>query len=168
MAGDWIKMRAGLEKSMPFIRVLEKLGVEEANLLALLYRLACWFSEHGKYGKLKAPESVVDYMFRTPGFTSALRNVGWLKVHDDILTLHGFCAVSNARKYLAPKLRRSVLVGAVCAACGDGENLVIDHAVPIVRGGSCERHNLQALCAPCNRRKGRKTMAEFMEARNAK
>lgn len=51
--------------------------------------------------------------------------------------------------------------GAPCALCGvsflggDGPPYrVIDHIVPIARGGTNDRGNLQVLCEPCNGRKG--------------
>ena len=37
--------------------------------------------------------------------------------------------------------------------CGSGENLEIDHVVPLARGGSNRLENLQLLCRDCNRRK---------------
>lgn len=38
----------------------------------------------------------------------------------------------------------------------------IDHKVPIARGGSNFSKNLQALCAPCNMKKNKKTHREFL------
>lgn len=52
-----------------------------------------------------------------------------------------------------------------CAYCGSplsggGE---LDHKTPISRGGRHVVENLQWLCRPCNRRKGKKTHEEFVE-----
>ena len=41
----------------------------------------------------------------------------------------------------------------VCVTCGTTQNLTLDHIVARSLGGSNERHNLQILCAGCNRRK---------------
>ena len=41
-----------------------------------------------------------------------------------------------------------------CANCGAGENLVLDHVIPIAKGGLSRLENLQLLCAECNRIKG--------------
>jgi 5-methylcytosine-specific restriction endonuclease McrA len=91
-----------------------------------------------------------------------LSAAGWLVDHNGVLSLRTFCNVSAARKSLGKKIREQVLSKGFCAICGATGALEIDHRVPIVRGGSCEIENLQALCIPCNRRKGRKTMEEFI------
>lgn len=44
-----------------------------------------------------------------------------------------------------------------CLHCGAMENLVIDHVIPIAKGGLSELANLQLLCATCNRLKGKLT-----------
>ena len=38
----------------------------------------------------------------------------------------------------------------------------VDHKVPLSRGGSNDRRNLQLLCSPCNLSKGTKTMTEWL------
>jgi 5-methylcytosine-specific restriction endonuclease McrA len=44
-----------------------------------------------------------------------------------------------------------------CRRCGagpdDGARLVVDHVVPVARGGTGELANLQTLCEPCNQGK---------------
>ena len=45
--------------------------------------------------------------------------------------------------------------GASCANCGLSEALVLDHIVPIAKGGRSQYDNLQLLCAECNRIKGK-------------
>ena len=45
--------------------------------------------------------------------------------------------------------------GERCANCGIVENLVLDHVIPIARGGRSQLGNLQLLCAECNRLKGK-------------
>ena len=44
--------------------------------------------------------------------------------------------------------------GERCANCGAEEDLVLDHVIPIARGGRSRLDNLQMLCATCNRVKG--------------
>lgn len=45
--------------------------------------------------------------------------------------------------------------GTCCINCGSDEKLVLDHIVPIARGGVSELSNMQLLCAICNRIKGK-------------
>lgn len=45
--------------------------------------------------------------------------------------------------------------GEGCGNCGMAENLVVDHILPIAKGGLSEIDNLQFLCAECNRIKGK-------------
>ena len=45
--------------------------------------------------------------------------------------------------------------GERCANCGALESLVLDHIVPIAKGGRSRHDNLQMLCAECNRVKGK-------------
>ena len=47
--------------------------------------------------------------------------------------------------------------GFACALCGElitAEVAHVDHIVPVSRGGSSDKSNLQATCPPCNMRKG--------------
>jgi hypothetical protein len=59
----------------------------------------------------------------------------------------------SKRPPIPPSVRTEVLAVGLCAACGSTGNLVVDHIMPVVLGGSNERKNLQCLCAPCNMRK---------------
>lgn len=45
--------------------------------------------------------------------------------------------------------------GGTCVRCGSRENLEFDHIIPIADGGSSTERNVQLLCEPCNRSKGR-------------
>jgi 5-methylcytosine-specific restriction endonuclease McrA len=62
--------------------------------------------------------------------------------------------VSNPRA-IGPKLRALVMErdGFRCRRCGSGPKearLVVDHIVPVIRGGSGDEANLQVLCEDCN------------------
>jgi len=48
--------------------------------------------------------------------------------------------------------------GGKCKACGDTENLQLDHIKPIAKGGTNDLDNLQVLCKMCNLHKGQKTI----------
>ena len=45
--------------------------------------------------------------------------------------------------------------GESCANCASCEALVLDHVIPIAKGGRSRLDNLQLLCAECNRIKGK-------------
>lgn len=49
-----------------------------------------------------------------------------------------------------------ILSGGVCASCGGllDDTWEPDHVVAFARGGETHIDNAQALCRPCNRRKG--------------
>ena len=55
-----------------------------------------------------------------------------------------------------------------CVYCGDGHGrLTLDHVVPRSRGGESVWENVVTACAPCNHRKGDRTLAEArMELRS--
>lgn len=160
--GEWIKIRAGLRRNIRVFHMARELSVTPDELIARLYDLASWFAAQGEYGKMTIEPNLIDLYSDLPGLAVELMEADWLRDHDGTLCLHWFCDVSSKRKALGKKIRSQVLDGAVCACCGTPERLVIDHIIPIVRGGSCELTNLQALCWHCNVRKGRKTMEEFM------
>lgn len=65
-------------------------------------------------------------------------------------------AVRDARQKVTGKVRAYVFArdGHQCVRCGGRGPLVIDHILPVSRGGSGEVENLQSLCEPCNREKG--------------
>jgi len=48
-----------------------------------------------------------------------------------------------------------------CVFCGTHENIVIDHVIPIAKGGVHGIGNLQPLCYSCNSRKSDKYMMQF-------
>ena len=53
-----------------------------------------------------------------------------------------------------------------CNGCDlrfEKRNMDVDHIVPVKKGGTYHKPNLQLLCGNCNRVKGTKTQAEFMD-----
>lgn len=61
----------------------------------------------------------------------------------------------RGRPYIASEVRQAVLDrDRTCRACGTANNLSLDHIIPYSRGGKDTVGNLQALCRPCNSRKG--------------
>jgi 5-methylcytosine-specific restriction endonuclease McrA len=56
-----------------------------------------------------------------------------------------------------PKAIRAAVfaqAGHACVFCGSPDRLTIDHVVAWSKGGAHDMSNFQALCWPCNRRKG--------------
>ena len=68
-------------------------------------------------------------------------------------------STKRIRGGISPTLRARILErdGFRCRRCGCGPNdarLVIDHVIPVARGGLTIDTNLQVLCDPCNQGKG--------------
>lgn len=59
---------------------------------------------------------------------------------------------ANHRRWHADLVKQ---YGEACLNCGAGERLVLDHIVPIAKGGLSGLDNLQLLCGECNRLKGK-------------
>jgi 5-methylcytosine-specific restriction endonuclease McrA len=54
-----------------------------------------------------------------------------------------------------PTIRRALVAAHPwCEECHTTADLTVDHIVPVARGGTNARHNLQVLCRDCNSRKG--------------
>lgn len=60
-------------------------------------------------------------------------------------------ATNRTKRFRAPVFARD---GYKCRICGATEKLVLDHIVPISKGGCDDPSNLQTLCWSCNSRKG--------------
>lgn len=172
MASDWIKLRTDILDLPEFMFICASVGEDASDVLTALYVLAGWFKTHGKHGVIRHPSNggrfdpvIIDYETGIRGFAEALMREKWLVVEDDGFVLKRFTSVSATRKCLNAKLRKQILASGECVACGAEDSLVIDHKVPISRGGSDLIENLQPLCRTCNIAKGTKAMAEFMEGR---
>lgn len=49
------------------------------------------------------------------------------------------------------------MLGPLCLCCGSGENIQVDHIVPISKGGWHHPTNVQPLCRTCNEKKQART-----------
>jgi 5-methylcytosine-specific restriction endonuclease McrA len=60
------------------------------------------------------------------------------------------------RTHFSPRKRKLIAAksNGQCAECRSGENLTIDHIVPLPKGGSNGLSNLRLLCGLCNVEKG--------------
>ncbi|GAA3940556.1 HNH endonuclease [Hymenobacter algoricola] len=61
------------------------------------------------------------------------------------------------------RLKQEVIrdAGHRCQVCGTGDNLTLDHIIPLSKGGGWHRANLQCLCNDCNQAKGDKMPYEL-------
>ncbi len=155
-------MRAGLVLHPGVFEIADLIDEPRHMVVYMLMTLAEWFEEHGSYGKMEVDNRSIDLHCGALGFAHALENLDWIRSNGCVRYLAYFCEPIRTRKSLGREVRRQVLEGAECAACGTKDNLHIDHIIPVCRGGSCEANNLQPLCATCNTRKGRRTMDEFI------
>lgn len=162
MAAEWVKIRSRLEEEFDFCQMCWYLDINPHHAMYLLMKVAGWFHLAGKYGVVECDLEIIDTYVEMEGFCECLIQLEWMKVHDRKITLHYFTNVSATRKGLGAKIRKQVLEGAVCAACGSGDDLQIDHIISVSKGGSDDLSNLQPLCRSCNSAKGTKTMDEFI------
>ncbi|MGE0762220.1 MAG: HNH endonuclease [Bdellovibrionales bacterium] len=71
---------------------------------------------------------------------------------------------AKARELRASQWWRQELGKGLCYHCGErfsGEELSMDHLIPIVRGGVSSKNNVVVSCKPCNSAKGHSTRAEL-------
>lgn len=56
-----------------------------------------------------------------------------------------------------------------CRLCGKSKlyknAMTLDHIVPVSEGGKTHEDNLVVLCKPCNTRKGKKSLLEYVKGR---
>jgi hypothetical protein len=161
MAGDWINIKTGIEQSPKFHSIARDIDCPPPTTLYVLYQIAAWFKTHGVHGKMKCSMETLDHFVGVSGTALAMSRVGWLREDGGVLTLHSYCDTSATRKSLSGRIRAAVLAVGKCAACGSTNNLVVDHVIPIARGGSCDIENLQPLCQLCNISKGQKLPEEW-------
>lgn len=72
-------------------------------------------------------------------------------------------AGSGGSHTLAERLEKFATLGNVCFYCHEPGKLSIDHDIPIARGGTDNIDNILPACLPCNRRKHKRTSAEYLQ-----
>jgi hypothetical protein len=87
------------------------------------------------------------------------RSVAEVETAAELLrnTRYGYVLNKGVVRTMIPlTLRHEVYAhdGWKCVYCGSKKLLEVDHIMPIAKGGTDDRDNLQTLCRPCNRRKG--------------
>jgi len=91
--------------------------------------------------------SEYDVAVRSPSFSMRLPSVVCLKTY-----------VKPARNPAFTRFNVFLRDRFECAYCGNREDLTFDHLVPRSKGGMTTWENVLTACAPCNLRKGNKTV----------
>ena len=91
MAGDWIKMRTMLDTDPAVFQIAAALNLDELGVVGRLWKVWSWADSHSVNGNAVCVTGVtLDRLTATPGFTSAMREVGWLEGEDHALTFPNF------------------------------------------------------------------------------
>jgi 5-methylcytosine-specific restriction endonuclease McrA len=101
---------------------------------------------------------------------SAARVRRWAKANPERVKQNAAISRIRRRKLKADGVFTAADVRAIlkaqrhrCAYCKKSikKNYVMDHIIPLARGGSNDRKNMQATCAPCNQRKHARDPLDF-------
>lgn len=91
MAGDWIKMRCELGHDPDVIEIGSILGLDEFAVVGRLHAIWAWLDQHSESGtNVRIVSAYLDRLTACPGFSDAMRTVGWLSGKDGNLTFPGY------------------------------------------------------------------------------
>ena len=106
MAGDWIKMRIGLQSDPHVVRIVSALNADELRttnpepvrilsdrfrVVGALHAVWCLFDQHSRDGNLTYTPSEMDALIGFHGFSKALIGAGWMDFDGhNTLTMHNF------------------------------------------------------------------------------
>ena len=91
MAGDWIKMRAGLHTHPKVVRIASALDADRLRIVGALHATWCLFDAHSIDGVLDGyTKKTLDDMIGFPGFAAAMISVGWLCEEEVTLCMPRF------------------------------------------------------------------------------
>lgn len=132
-----------------FLNRTRKPGWLPPSLLSRVANLETWAARLRRY----CPVSAISLeLVRFD--TQAMENPEINGVEYQRGTLAGY----NAREYLLEKWGRA------CAYCGQRDiPLQVEHIEPKSKGGTDRISNLTLACAPCNQRKGNRTVQDFLK-----
>lgn len=115
MADDWIKIRIDLADDPNVFILSDTLNLECPTVVGHLVMFWGWIGRHTPDGRaIKLTESVIDRKIAVPGFSAALRKIGWLSGEDMALELPNFerhngdSAKARALESEAKRLRRGI------------------------------------------------------------
>jgi hypothetical protein len=91
MAGDWIKMRCNLDTDPAVFQMAAALEMDELAVVGRLWKVWTWADQHvSDCHAISVTCSVLDRITTTPGFSEAMRKVGWLEGRDGALSFPRF------------------------------------------------------------------------------
>lgn len=119
----------------------------------ILLNEARWLENFNK------PSWAIEPWFAGSGFADRLAGWASVWVWNAIDRFDEIEAARRAARRIPPSVRAHVMERDKfrCRRCGAGpdqERLEVDHIVPVARGGTSARSNLQTLCSVCNAGKG--------------
>ena len=83
MAGDWIKMRGGLESEPEVVAISSALDIDEDSVVGKLYRLWTWADQKTVNGNAPGvTRKWLDRFLGVSGITEALISVGWISFEE--------------------------------------------------------------------------------------
>lgn len=92
MAGDWIKVETNTPMKPEVWEMAELLGLDADAVVGKLVRFWSWADNHlgDSCDALRVTKTHIDKYIATPGFSEALKSVGWLQGDDRALILTNF------------------------------------------------------------------------------
>jgi pterin-4a-carbinolamine dehydratase len=91
MAGDWIKMTSNLDAKPEVFKIAILLNMHNLDVVGRLYKLWSWADQHTISGNaVSVTDVTLEKIVDTPGFSEALRKVGWLEGRDNHLSFPNF------------------------------------------------------------------------------
>lgn len=121
MAGDWIKMRSGLQTHPKVVRIMSALKADRLRVIGGLHAVWCLFDEHSADGTLDGyTTEAIDSMIGWPGFAASMMAVGWLEQNSESLTTPRFSehnGQSAKRRAQESERKRAARESAETSAC---------------------------------------------------
>jgi hypothetical protein len=91
MAGDWIKMRCNLDTDPAVFQMAAALQMDELAVVGRLWKVWAWADQHiADCNAVSVTTNVLDRITTTPGFSEAMRKVGWLEGREGALSFPHF------------------------------------------------------------------------------
>lgn len=92
MAGDWMKIEANTPEKEEVLAITAKMGWDDADItVGKLFRLWRWFDQHTVNGNARTvTTALLDRIVGVTGFCESVKEVGWLIVDGDGVTLPKF------------------------------------------------------------------------------